>query len=70
MARENLDVVVVILRNDNYAILELEMARVREGELTDKMRSMMSLDVAHDRLGANRTRPWRPVWQCIDRGRV
>lgn len=43
MARENANIVIVIMRNDNYAILEIEMARVRTGELTDKMKSMMSL---------------------------
>ena len=34
MAREKTDVVVVVLKNDLYAILGLEMARVRERSLT------------------------------------
>ena len=44
MARERADVTVVLLKNDNYAILEVELARVREGDANDKMRSMMALD--------------------------
>jgi len=44
MARERTDVVVIVLRNDNYAILEVELARVREGDANDKMLSMMHLD--------------------------
>ena len=43
MAREKADVVVVVLRNDAYAILDLEMARVRDGETNAKMRSMLDL---------------------------
>jgi acetolactate synthase-1/2/3 large subunit len=43
MAREHADVVVVVLKNDAYAILELELARVREGETNAKMKSMFSL---------------------------
>jgi acetolactate synthase-1/2/3 large subunit len=44
MARERTDVVVIVLRNDNYAILEVELARVREGDANDTMLSMMHLD--------------------------
>ena len=44
MARETANVVVVILKNDNYAILEIELARVREGDSNDKMQSMMNLN--------------------------
>ncbi|MGE5204018.1 MAG: acetolactate synthase large subunit [Chlamydiota bacterium] len=44
MAREKADVVVVLLRNDSYAILEVELARVREGDANSKMLSMMHLD--------------------------
>jgi acetolactate synthase I/II/III large subunit len=44
MARERADVVVIVLRNDNYAILEVELARVREQDANDKMLSMMHLD--------------------------
>ena len=43
MARENTDVLVIILKNDAYAILDLEMARVREAEMNDRMKSMTSL---------------------------
>jgi acetolactate synthase-1/2/3 large subunit len=44
MAREQTDVVVIVLRNDNYAILEVELARVRESDANDKMLSLMHLD--------------------------
>lgn len=43
MARENADVIVIVLRNDDYAILEVELARVREGEANSRMQSMMNL---------------------------
>ncbi|WP_337173316.1 thiamine pyrophosphate-dependent enzyme [Paludisphaera sp.] len=44
MAREKADVVVIVLKNDAYAILNLELARVREGETNARMRSMLDLD--------------------------
>lgn len=44
MARENADVVVVVLKNDNYAILEVELARVRDGDTNIKMQSLMNLN--------------------------
>jgi acetolactate synthase-1/2/3 large subunit len=44
MARENCDVTVVLLRNDSYAILNLELARIAEKEPTDKMLSMLELE--------------------------
>jgi acetolactate synthase-1/2/3 large subunit len=44
MAREKADVTVVLLKNDDYAILEIELARVRESEPNDKMLSLMHLD--------------------------
>ena len=44
IARENCDVTVVILRNDSYAILNLELARIAEKEITDKMLSMLELE--------------------------
>jgi len=44
MAREKADVTVVLLKNDNYAILEIELARVRESEANEKMLSLMHLD--------------------------
>lgn len=43
MAREKADVVVILLRNDAYSILDLELARVREGDPNDRMRLMTSL---------------------------
>jgi acetolactate synthase-1/2/3 large subunit len=44
MARENADVVVVVLKNDDYAILEVELARVRDGDANAKMQSVMNLN--------------------------
>jgi acetolactate synthase-1/2/3 large subunit len=44
LARENCDATVVILKNDAYGILNVELARVREGEPNDKMLSMLKLD--------------------------
>jgi acetolactate synthase I/II/III large subunit len=43
MAREKTDIVIVVLKNDAYAILGLEMARVRENELNIRMKSMFDL---------------------------
>ncbi len=43
IAREQCDITVVLLKNDAYAVLDVELARVREGDTTDKMRSMMEL---------------------------
>ena len=43
MAREKTDIVIVLLRNDAYAILGLEMERVRENELNARMKSMLDL---------------------------
>ena len=44
MARQKTDVVIVVFKNDVYAILRLEMARVRENELNARMKSMLDLD--------------------------
>jgi len=44
MAREQADVTVVLLKNDAYAILNIELARVREGDVNEKMLSMMELN--------------------------
>jgi acetolactate synthase-1/2/3 large subunit len=44
IARENADVTVVLLRNDSYAVLHFEMARVRAGEETERLRSLLDLD--------------------------
>lgn len=44
MAREKADVTVVLLKNDSYEILDLELARVRVGEPNDKMLSLLRLN--------------------------
>lgn len=44
IARENCDVTVVIIKNDAYAVLNIELARVREEEATQKMQSMLEID--------------------------
>jgi len=44
LARENANVVVIVLKNDQYAILEVELARVCAGNANDKMLSTMHLD--------------------------
>jgi acetolactate synthase-1/2/3 large subunit len=44
IAREACDITIVILKNDAYAVLNVELARVREGEATPKMASMLELD--------------------------
>jgi len=44
MAREKANVTVVLLKNDDYAILEIELARVRESDANAKMESLMHLD--------------------------
>lgn len=43
MAREKADVVIVLLKNDAYSILDLELARVREGAATPRMNALTSL---------------------------
>lgn len=43
MARENTDVVIVLLKNDAYSILDLELARVREEAPTARMSALTSL---------------------------
>ncbi|NNC58328.1 MAG: acetolactate synthase large subunit, partial [Woeseiaceae bacterium] len=43
MARENTDVVVVIMNNRSYAILNIELARVGAGQPTAKTLSMLDL---------------------------
>ena len=44
MAREKVDVTVILLKNDAYGILEIELARVRVGDANAKMDTMMHLD--------------------------
>jgi acetolactate synthase-1/2/3 large subunit len=43
MAREKTDVVIVLLKNDAYSILDLELARVREGDANARMQALTSL---------------------------
>lgn len=43
MAREKTDVVIVLLKNDAYSILDLELARVREGDANARMNALTSL---------------------------
>lgn len=44
IAHEQCDITVVILKNDAYAVLNVELARVREGEATPKMQSLLELN--------------------------
>ena len=44
MAREKADITVVLVKNESYGILNIELARVREGDPNQKMLSMMHLD--------------------------
>lgn len=44
IAREQCDVTIVIIKNDAYAILDVELARVREDAPNSKMQSMLALD--------------------------
>jgi acetolactate synthase-1/2/3 large subunit len=44
IAHENCDVTIVILKNDSYAVLNVELARVRDDEATPKMLSMLELN--------------------------
>jgi acetolactate synthase I/II/III large subunit len=44
LAREKADVTVVVLKNDSYGILNIELARVREGDPDEKMLSMLRID--------------------------
>jgi len=44
IAREKADVTVVLVKNDSYAILNIELARAREGDASEKMLSMLHLD--------------------------
>jgi acetolactate synthase-1/2/3 large subunit len=43
IAHENCDITIVILKNDSYAVLNVELARVRDDEPTPKMLSMLDL---------------------------
>lgn len=43
MAREGCDVTIVVLKNDAYAVLNIELARVRTEDPTAKMLSMLEL---------------------------
>ena len=43
MAREGADVVIVLLNNDSYAILNIELARLKTGKPNDKTLSMLDI---------------------------
>lgn len=43
IAREKADVVIVLLKNDAYSILDLELARVRESAANERMSALTSL---------------------------
>ena len=43
MAREKADVLIILLKNDAYSILDLELARVREGDANARMAALTSL---------------------------
>ena len=43
MAREKVDVTIVVLKNDSYGILNIELARVRDGDPNDKMLSLLHI---------------------------
>src|ERR1700730_5014902 len=44
IAREKADVTVVLVKNDSYAILNIELARAREGDDSQRTLSMLHLD--------------------------
>ncbi len=44
IAREKADVTLVVMKNDSYAILNIELARVRESDPNEKMLSMLRID--------------------------
>lgn len=44
MAREQSNVTVILLKNNSYGILKVELARVREGEANSRMNSMLELN--------------------------
>jgi acetolactate synthase-1/2/3 large subunit len=43
MAREKADVTMVVMKNDSYGILNIELARVREGDPNEKMLTMLRI---------------------------
>jgi acetolactate synthase-1/2/3 large subunit len=44
IAREKADVTLVVMKNNSYGILNIELARVREGDPNEKMLSMLRID--------------------------
>jgi acetolactate synthase I/II/III large subunit len=44
IAREKADVTLVVMKNESYGILNIELARVREGDPNEKMLSMLRID--------------------------
>ncbi len=65
MAREKADVTLVVMKNDSYAILNIELARVREGDPNEKMLSILRSTIRRwtgSRLLKDRVcRPAKPV---------
>ena len=60
MAREKADVVIVLLKNDAYAILGLELARVRGGDMNARAKTMLDLGNPAMGLGEDAHRSRRP----------
>lgn len=58
MAREDADVVIVLLNNDSYAILNIELERLNTGTPTDKTLSMLNL--------GNPSIDWQRIAQGMD----
>ena len=44
MARENTDITVILLNNSSYAILNIELDRLKTGPRNDKTLSMLNID--------------------------
>ena len=43
MARQKANVTIVLLKNNSYGILKIELARIRKGEANAKMNSLLEL---------------------------
>ena len=70
MAREKADVTVVVMKNDSYGILNIELARVREGDPNEKMLSMLRTQQSVAGLGQARRGTGRAGHPGDDRGGV
>jgi acetolactate synthase I/II/III large subunit len=44
IAQQNADVTMVVMKNDSNGILNIELARAREGDANEKMLSMLRID--------------------------